>query len=103
MTKNKQKQINIEFRKESSINLKGEDVDRMEERVGFIIFFDDGIESIKKVEYDTIEQALDGLKEFKFREFINDLGEFELYLNGRFLSWDEWDYFKRSIDILLNW
>lgn len=103
MTKNKQKQINIEFRKESSINLKGEDVDRMEERVGFIIFFDGSIESINKVEYDTIEQALDGLKEVKFSEFINDLGEFELYLNGRFLSWDEWDYFKRSIDILLNW
>lgn len=97
------KQINIEFRKESSINLKGEDVDRMEERVGFIIFFDGSIESINKVEYDTIEQALDGLKEVEFGEFINDLGEFELYLNGRFLSWDEWDYFKRSIDILLNW
>lgn len=103
MTKNKQKQINIEFRKESSVNLRGETVDRMEERVGFLIFFDGGIDMIDKVKYDTIEQALEELREVKFGEFINDLGEFELYLNGRFLSWDEWDYFKRSIDILLNW
>jgi hypothetical protein len=38
MKGDKQKQINIEFRKESSINLRGETVNRMEERVGFLIF-----------------------------------------------------------------
>jgi hypothetical protein len=103
MKGDKQKQINIEFRKESSINLRGETVNRMEERVGFLIFFDGGIDMIDEVKYDTIEQALDGLKEVKFGEFINDLKEFELYLNGRFLSWNEWDYFKSSINILSNW